>query len=343
MSTRACRYSTTSSSIGWAPTSTSATVARTTRRTVRTGRHGTTVRGLHRRPQRGGIGPRTKTTRRCCSRRRASCRPTSSPVRKRRTAWLGHPGGTVRPTHGRLVRLQPAGRRRVQAAEHPRWISRRRHPENSTSGPRTTPRRSGTSCSSRRTRSVSDMWTTLPDANGHTTQEPVTAAWRDGWISCTRSWPTTWTRPALPPERRESGTRPRGIQRLDRVVDRPPPSYAGSAGRGLDLLRERLGDPEHRRLPRRRLGPRGGRIVSEDRVRGQTWVTGSFRACRRVRSKTPTTGSAPSWASKRAPSKPRRTPCSSGSDWRGRPPRSATDSSRERWGTCSTRSVESRS
>ena len=115
----------------------------------------------------------------------------------------------------------------------------------------------------------SDDWTTLPEAAGHTTHETGESCLA-GWVdqlhpflahymdaSCaptgtTGEWNAAtgasngWT---------EWSVDLSGVRRL--------------AGRGLDLLRQRLGDPEHRRLPRRRLGPRGRSVRLRDRVRGR--------------------------------------------------------------------------
>ena len=112
--TRACRCSTTSSSTGWARTSTSATAART--------RNGEPFPLVGTEGEFAGFtgdlnapGRRTtRTTRRLLLTTSSFLPPDAVPaVRQRGAAGLGHPGRPVRPAHGRVVRLQPAGRRRA--------------------------------------------------------------------------------------------------------------------------------------------------------------------------------------------------------------------------------------
>ena len=98
--------------------------------------------------------------------------------------------------------------------------ARRRAPS-SPSGSTATPSSTGTSCSSRRTRSGSDDWTTLPDLNGHTSQDtgvslPGLAA------GCTRSSPTT--RPTTATGRARRPAPPASGGR------RPAPATATSSG-----------------------------------------------------------------------------------------------------------------
>jgi hypothetical protein len=204
-------------------------------------------------------------------------------------------------------RSTPARASGTSTASRPTWPTsgsaplstcRRRRPESSTSGPRTTPRRSGTSCSSRRTRSEATSGRHCPTPTATPHRRPARAARPGGWISCTRSWPTTWTRPALPPAPRVSGTRPRA---------RPT---AGPSGRSTcpatPVRRSRF------RLPTRRTGrsrtpasssttsPFSSTAQPSPRPGSRTAsATGPSRVRRKARSTTPTTGCAPSSASRK--------------------------------------------
>ena len=110
-----------------------------------------------------------------------------------------------------------------------------------------------------------DNWTTLPDANGHTTTgtgESCPAGWNDlhPWLD---HYQTLTRRPLHPhwhDRRVERGQRQ--LERLAAVVGQPR-RVCGSAGRGLDHLRQRLGHPGSRRLRRRhrRLDRRGQHLV----------------------------------------------------------------------------------
>ena len=100
-------------------------------------------------PRRTASGTGTRSTPTCSTRRRA--------------------------THRRAVRLLPGRRPDLQAPEPAPSRSRRRR-RSCRSGSTATPSRTGTSSSSRPTPSAQDDWTTLPDANGHTSQDTGFAA-----------------------------------------------------------------------------------------------------------------------------------------------------------------------
>ena len=151
-----------------------------------------------------------------------------------------------------------------------------------------------------------DNWTTLPDANGHTTQAAGQSSCRgpgagatlhpqldhyqtlDGDATCT----PTGTTGAWNAASGSSG----GWQQWQ--IDLT--AYAGQAGRDLNRLRQRLGDPGTRRVRRRhRRCPTG----EGDVVRDAVSAAGRSPARRRAARRTPTTslGSRPP-ASRRAPS-----------------------------------------
>ena len=99
-----------------------------------------------------------------------------------------------------------------------------------------------------------DDWTTLPDANGHTdtgTGDSCAAGWS---TSCTRS-SAHYQGADCSPDRHHRHVE-RGHRRVRRLagVGRRPVGVRRQAGRGLDLVRLRLGDPGPRRVRRRRPG-----------------------------------------------------------------------------------------
>ena len=109
-----------------------------------------------------------------------------------------------------------------------------------------------------------DNWTTLPDANGNTSQStgPRRRRRRSGELPGRVGRPA----PAAHPLPDRDGRRPRlhadrhdrrverglgQLRRLAAVADQPG-RLRGRDGRDLDRLRQRLGGPEPRRVPRRR-------------------------------------------------------------------------------------------
>ena len=138
------------------------------RRAVRTGRYGGRVRGLHRRPQRGGSAANQDHTALLLT--TSSFLPPasspSSPAMRRLTGISRADRSTRTRATGTSTASRPTSATSGSAAPS---ICRGRRPENSASGRRTTPKRTGTSCSSRPTRSAA----TMDDAarrHGHTTQ-----------------------------------------------------------------------------------------------------------------------------------------------------------------------------
>ena len=88
----------------------------------------------------------------------------------------------VRAAHWRLAPVQRAGRRVVQAADPDGRPHRCHHRAASVLHLLRDGGRTGTSCSSRRTRSAPTTWTTLPDVNGHTgtdTGESCPEGWNE--------------------------------------------------------------------------------------------------------------------------------------------------------------------
>ena len=108
-----------------------------------------------------------------------------------------------------------------------------------------------------------DNWTTLPDANGHTTQDTgdSCAAGLDRAAPAARALPDLGRRQHLHADRlgrRPVARRVRELGRLAAVVDQPR-CLRRADGRDLDRLRERLVGAEPRRVPRRHRRRRTGR------------------------------------------------------------------------------------
>ena len=97
-----------------------------------------------------------------------------------------------------------------------------------------------------------DDWTTLPDVNGHTTQETgdsCAAGWRELHPQLDHYQTFDAATGTCTPDRhdRASGTPRRATPAAGRSGASTSSRWAGSAGGGLDLLRQRLGHPEPRR------------------------------------------------------------------------------------------------
>ena len=142
--------------------------------------------------------------------RRRSASSTSHAYHRRRDPLSGTRSTRTcsrrsrRPHTGTQFAISQKGDLVVQAADaHDQRPGRRRRPV--LLGRPATPSSRGTSCSSRRTPRARDDWTTLPDLNGHTSQDtgllvPVLAR------RSTRSSPTTRPTTATAPARRAGTT-----------------------------------------------------------------------------------------------------------------------------------------
>ena len=123
-----------------------------------------------------------------------------------------------------------------------------------------TPRPTGTTSSSKPEHAGGDDWTTLPGSNGHTVTAPgasCTASTAGGWMSLhpqllhyvTRNEAdATCTSTGTTGEWNAASGSSGGWQEWS--VDLS--EWAGGTGRGVDHVRERLVDPEPRRVRRRR-------------------------------------------------------------------------------------------
>ena len=180
-----------------------------------------------------------------------------------------------------------------------------------------------------------DQWTTLPDANGHT-QQSTGDSCPEGWVDELHPFLAHYMNDACEPTGtdRRLARRVRRVAGLGAVVDRSG-GLRRQAGRGLDHLHQRLGDPGSRGLPRRRhrVGQRGGR--RRDLLRGRPGRLGGRPDHRRVQWPTETTGSGPSSGSRKGRPRRPRTRCTPGSGSRGWRRPNATTSWPERWPTCS--------
>ena len=137
-----------------------------------------------------------------------------------------------------------------------------------------------------------DDWTTLPDANGHTTTatgESCPAGWVD--LHPQLAHYQTWDGVRLLHGDRHHRCLERRQRQLGRLaaVEHRPVGVRRQDRRDLHRLRQRLGDPGRRRLPRRHHAPRRHQHV----VRGRPGRLGGHGPPDRAARPTPTTGSAP--------------------------------------------------
>ena len=143
-----------------------------------------------------------------------------------------------------------------------------------------------------------DDWTTLPDLNGHTSQatgESCKAANSGGWRTLhplLDHYQTQTRRRHVHPDRHDRRVE-RGVGRLRRLaaVAGEPRRVRRQAGRGVDLLRERLGHAGARRLRRRRHA--AGRHVDVVRVRPRRLDGARLAGGLARRTRTTSSGSAP--------------------------------------------------
>ena len=152
----------------------------------------------------------------------------------------------------------------------------------------------------------SDDWTTLPDANGHTsndTGESCPAGWFElhPFLEPATRRSTRAPPPARRPGRPASGTRRRATRTAGSSGRSTSSAYAGQTGRDLDRVRERLGHPGPRRVPRRRDAADGTSTSFETGSRGWT-VSGPPPGS----GATPTTGRSPTPAASRSARRSRR-------------------------------------
>ena len=265
----ACRCSTTSSSTGWARTPTSATAAPRRDGTpypVTGRRRGVRrLRGAAQRPRFGrqpgphGVVPDHVEL-------PAAGRVPA--VRQLRSGGLGPAGRrAVRPAHRRVVPVQRAVRRVVQAAD-PHRRPDRRPPAASCASSSYDIEADWDFMFVEAHEVGSDDWTTLPDANGKTSTATGDSC-QSGWAGPLHPFLRHYAAPtARPPAAPAPGTRPPALQRLAGVVGRPV-GVRRQAGRGLHLVRLGLGHPGARRLPRRRAGDRRRRDGRRDLLRGR--------------------------------------------------------------------------
>ena len=136
-----------------------------------------------------------------------------------------------------------------------------------------------------------DDWTTLPDANGHTTTstgQSCPAGWRDLHPQLDHYQTLTGADLHADRHHRRLERRQRQLRRLA-AVERRPVGVRREDRRDLDRLRQRLGHPGHRRLPRRHRAARRHR----PRRSRPGWTAGRSPVRRRAAARTRTTSSAP--------------------------------------------------
>ena len=203
----------------------------------------------------------------------ASCPPRPVPaVTSWTSAKYDRPGGPFEPAHGRAVRVLADRRLGVQAPDADDRPHRQADGNLSFWMSNDTEADWDFVFVEAHTVGQND-WTTLPDQNGHTSRarldRPDELSGGLGGASTRSSRTTRRTtrtararRPA-PPASWNADVRRLG--RLAAVVDRPV-RVRGQAGRGLDLLRERLVDPGTRRLRGRHRPSRPARARPRSRT-----------------------------------------------------------------------------
>lgn len=226
------------------------------------------------------------------------------------------PGGARRSIRGRVSGTCTAGRPTSRTSgSRARWTSPGRAAQSCASSPPTRSSRTGTSCSSRRTRCVATIGRPCRTPTTRPARSPGTAAPRVGWSSCTRSSRTTRARTAPPARAPAAGTRRPGRREAGRS--------SWSTCRATPVSRSRC----RSRTPRTG-APRvsasswttpgcwlTGRQWRRPRSSRPTWVAGRWPARRPAPLATPTTGRVASRRSRSARWWPPGTPCTWASGW----------------------------